>query len=70
VPGAGSIKIDVGVGLVGRTVVAAAPWWNGTGGLVVTVYSPLMTGNRSELPGSYRGVEIVNPVVAQQENRQ
>jgi hypothetical protein len=24
----------------------------------------LMTGNRSELPGSYRGFEIVNPVVA------
>jgi hypothetical protein len=36
-----------------------------TGGLAVTVYSPPMTGNRPELPGSYRGFEIVNPVVAQ-----
>ena len=31
----------------------------------VTVYSPPMTGNRPELPGSYRGFETVNPVVAQ-----
>jgi hypothetical protein len=36
-----------------------------TGGLAVTVYSPPMTGNRPELPGSYRGFEIVNQVVAQ-----
>jgi hypothetical protein len=36
-----------------------------TGGLAVTVYSPPMTGNRLELPGSYRGFEIVNQVVAQ-----
>ncbi|MFZ3306596.1 MAG: hypothetical protein WA227_23805, partial [Mycobacterium sp.] len=26
-----------------------------------------MTGNRLELPGSYRGFEMVNPVVAQSE---
>jgi hypothetical protein len=34
------------------------PWWLGgmvTGGPAVTVYSPPMTGNRPELPGSYRG---------------
>jgi hypothetical protein len=35
------------------------------GGLAVTVYSPPMTGNRPELPGCYRGFEMVNPVVAQ-----
>jgi hypothetical protein len=28
-----------------------------TGGLAVTVYSPAMTGNRQELPGSYRWFE-------------
>jgi hypothetical protein len=33
--------------------------------VAVTVYSPPMTGNRPELPGSYRGFEVVNPVVAQ-----
>ena len=36
-----------------------------TGGLVVTVYSPPMTGNRPELPGFYRTLDKVNPVVAQ-----
>ena len=38
-----------------------------TGGPAATVYSPLMTGNRPELPGCYRELEIVNPVVAQRE---
>ena len=38
-----------------------------TGGPRVTVYSPPMTGNRPELPGSHRGFEMVNPVVAQWE---
>jgi len=38
-----------------------------SGGLAVTVYSPPMTGNRPELPGSSRRFEIVNPVVAQWE---
>ena len=34
-------------------------------GLEVTAYSAPMTGNRPELPGSYRSFEMVNPVVAQ-----
>jgi len=56
----------------GSLGVRVARWWRRrclggmvTGGLAVTVYSPPMTGNRPELPGSYRGFEIVNPVVAQ-----
>jgi hypothetical protein len=36
------------------------------GALAVTVYSPPMTGKGPELPGSYRGLEIINPVVAQE----
>ena len=36
-----------------------------SGGLAVTVYSPPMTGNRPELPGSSRRFEIVNPVATQ-----
>jgi hypothetical protein len=39
-----------------------------TGGPAATVYSPLMTGNRPELPVCYRELEIVNPVVAQRES--
>jgi hypothetical protein len=33
----------------------------------IAVYSPPMTRNRWELPGCHRGLEIVNPVVAQGE---
>ena len=52
----------------GSLGVRVARWCLGgmvTGGLAVTVYSPPMTGNRPKLPGSCRGFETVNPVVAQ-----
>jgi hypothetical protein len=40
-------------------------WWQG--GRRVTAYSPPMTGNRPELLGFYRRVDIANPVVTQRE---
>ena len=55
-----------------KIVVRVARWWRRrclggvvTDGWAVTDYSPPMIGNGPELPCSYRGFEIVNPVVAQ-----
>ena len=65
-------------GLIGALIGdgITAPRGGGGGALVkwlrlaVTVYSPPMTGNRPELPGSYRGCEMVNPLVRTMRNRQ